>query len=92
VRERQDSRLGVRALEDQQKRSAASTDGSRACTRCHGTGIAEDPRGGFSYTCPACLGKGRTTREDRRIYGVLIAILVAITLGLIALQLVQHAT
>lgn len=50
---------------------------SRVCRRCHGTGEVMY-RSGITGKCPSCMGKGRTTPEDRRANLILTAIGITI--------------
>lgn len=55
---------------------------SRVCRRCYGTGqVTYDT--GITGKCPSCMGKGRTTPEDRRANLILAAIVVAIWIVLV---------
>ena len=50
---------------------------SRICRRCYGSGqVMYDS--GITGKCPSCMGKGRTTPEDRRANLILAAIGIAI--------------
>jgi Protein of unknown function (DUF2510) len=82
-RKRQVSALRRSAVEGRDADTAL--DSGRACTNCQGTGrVMFDT--GVSGTCPVCLGKGRTTAEDRRIQLVLLAIFVAILVVAVVLR------
>jgi Protein of unknown function (DUF2510) len=59
---------------------------SRACRRCHGTGEVTYDFGGHGK-CPECLGKGRTTPEDRRANLLLTAIPIALVIVVIVFHI-----
>jgi hypothetical protein len=57
---------------------------SRVCRRCYGTGeVTYDT--GITGKCPSCMGKGRTTPEDRRANLILTAIGIAILIAVFVL-------
>jgi hypothetical protein len=63
-------------------RGAKQHGKSTTCWRCHGTGQVTYDWGAMAK-CPTCLGKGRTTPEDRRAGLILVGIVIAFVIVLI---------